>query len=227
MKKSQPPLDTIITLDGPAGTGKGTITRLLAKKLGWHYLDSGALFRILAYTALAQQLDLEDDATLSTLATSLEIIFQDGQIFLSGKEITSDIRTETVGEAASKIAVLPGVRTALAEKQREFYQSPGLVADGRDMGTVIFPNAILKFFLDASIQERAKRRQYQLKKSGITVSLGDILRDLKQRDTRDTTRRISPLIPAPDAIIIDTTTLSVDEVFARIIAFSQKKLGHD
>jgi cytidylate kinase len=234
MMTMQKKTHAIITLDGPAGTGKGTISRLLAKQLGWHYLDSGALFRILAYSALTHQLDLSDEAALSALAHTLNISFEEDKIFLypassnpmdiSGKEITQEIRTETVGNAASSIATLPCIRTLLAHKQRDFYQPPGLIADGRDMGTTIFPHAMLKFFLDASIEERAKRRHTQLKNAGIDASLPEILSDIELRDMRDKTRTASPLVPAPDAILIDTTTLSIDEVFAKVYGITQNLL---
>jgi cytidylate kinase len=216
---------SVITFDGPAGTGKGTISQLLAKKLGWHYLDSGAMFRILAYAAIENNVELDDDNNLAKFAKTLEITFKSGEITLFDKKITKEIRTENIAEAASKLAILPGVRNALADKQRSFYHPPGLIADGRDMGTVIFPNAILKFFLDASAEERAKRRHLQLKNSGADVSLALILKDLHQRDMRDRNRAVSPLKPAEDAFIIDTTALSIDEVFATVIDYARKKIN--
>ncbi len=211
----------VITFDGPSGTGKGTISRQLAKKLGWHYLDSGSLYRILAYSALLKSIDLENEAKLQDLAYSLDAHFTEEEdttcIFLSGENITSAIRTEQCGITASKIAVLPLVRHALLEKQRAFRQWPGLVTDGRDMGTVIFPDANLKFFLQATSDERAKRRFNQLKKQGVHASLAEILRDLIQRDARDQERNTAPLKPADDALVIDTTHLDVEQVLSQVM----------
>lgn len=213
MSISLPP---VITIDGPSGTGKGTICRLVAKNLKWHCFDSGAIYRILAYAAMTADIDLQDESKLQPLAESLEVQFQEKgdytQILFGSEDITAAIRTEQCGIAASKIAALPQVRQALLKRQRAFRQWPGLVTDGRDMGTVIFPDASIKFFLNASPEERAKRRFNQLKKQGTHANLAEIFRDLLQRDVRDQERNAAPLVPASDAVLIDTTNLTVAEV---------------
>lgn len=221
MKNSIP----VITLDGPVGSGKGTISQLLASKLRWHYLESGALYRILAYSANKHQINLEDETALAQLAASLEVQFiaktvnSSGQIIFEGEEVSDLIHQETIGTMASKVSAYPVVRQALLERQRAFLQLPGLVTDGRDMGTVIFPGAFLKFYLIASIQERAKRRRLQLLEQGIDVKLTDLEREIAARDERDENRPISPLKPASDAIIIDTTPLSIDGVFNLVLSY--------
>ncbi|HVV68418.1 MAG TPA: (d)CMP kinase [Gammaproteobacteria bacterium] len=214
-------LPPVIAIDGPGGTGKGTVGELIAKKLGWHYLDSGALYRLLAYAALERRIDLSSEQQLQDLAhhLSIEFIETNGaiKILLSGQDVTFAIRSESCGNAASRIAALSAVRTALLDRQRMFRRWPGLVTDGRDMGTVVFPDAQLKIFLQASLEERAKRRFAQLKSQEVHVSLDAILQDLVQRDTRDKQRGVAPLIPALDAILIDTTELTVEQVFERIL----------
>ena len=213
----------IITVDGPSGTGKGTLCMSLARRLGWKLLDSGALYRILAYTAMNQGIPLEpeQEQELTDLAVSLDVRFIDGdpgiRIFLNGNEdISESIRTETCGSAASKAAAMHGVRQALLERQRAFRKSPGLIADGRDMGTVVFPDAQLKVYLTASPEERAKRRYKQLKEQGISVNLARLSVEIRERDARDQGRTLSPLKPAPDAIVIDTTRLDADAVYGRV-----------
>lgn len=214
-------LPPVITIDGPSGTGKGTVSKLIAKTLGWHYLDSGAIYRMLAYAALQKNIATDDESQLQHLASNLDLQFLEVQgrnhLFLDGIDITKNIRSELCGNIASKISVIPSVRQALLDKQRAFRQFPGLVADGRDMGTVIFPDAQCKFFLFAHTKERAVRRHNQLKKAGIHASLDAVFCDLEQRDLRDSQRKAAPLKPAMDAIIIDTTTLSVRKVYGQVM----------
>lgn len=208
----------VITVDGPSGSGKGTLSRALARTLGWHFLDSGALYRLLAFAALKQHVALDNAADLSHLATHLKVVFAAEDplsIFLDGEEVTAGIRTEACGGAASQIAAIPEVRVALLERQRSFKMMPGLVADGRDMGTVVFPEANMKIFLEASAQIRAKRRQLELKARGLDVSLDDLFIEISERDARDRSRAVSPLVPAKDAILIDSTNLSIEAVYAK------------
>lgn len=209
----------VITVDGPSGSGKGTLSRRISEYLQWHFLDSGALYRVLAYGAIKHEIALEDKVQLSALAEQLDVLFShlSGEIVFEGENITSKIRTEKCGGIASIVAAIPEVRTALLARQRAFRQLPGLVADGRDMGTVVFPDAFLKIFLDASANERAKRRQLQLKEQGIDVSLEDLLIEIAKRDERDRQRPVAPLAPAKDALILDTTVLSIEEVFAAVL----------
>jgi len=211
----------VITVDGPSGTGKGTLCIFLAHWLGWHFLDSGALYRILAYTAQKRCISLENEPKLADLAGTLDVRFVHVNhailVILNGSEdITEQIRTEECGNAASKVAPIPGVREALLERQRAFRRPPGLIADGRDMGTVVFPDAQLKVFLTASPDERAKRRYKQLKEQGISVNLARLSVEIRERDARDLGRALSPLKPAPDAIVIDSTKLDAGEVNGRI-----------
>lgn len=213
----------IITIDGPSGSGKGTISRLIAGRLAWHLLDSGALYRLVALAARRQGVSLEDEAALANLAAGLDFRFESGpegaetQVLLGGEDVTQAIRSEQCGNDASAIAVLPGVRRALLEKQRHFSVPPGLVADGRDMGTVVFPHADLKIFLTASCRERAERRHKQLKEKGVDVSLANLLEDIARRDERDHSRDTAPMKPAPDAVVIDTTGIGIEEVVSRIV----------
>lgn len=213
----------VITVDGPSGSGKGTICRLLSQKLGWNLLDSGALYRLTALAARHHGVDLDDVEALQVLAAHLDVRFvatsaeTDVQIFLEGEEVTKAIRAEDVGLDASKVAAIQPVRTALLSRQRDFAQAPGLIADGRDMGTVVFPDATLKIYLDASAQERAQRRYKQLIDKGLGASLDNILQDLRARDDRDMNRSASPLKPAEDAIRLDSTSMTIDEVLTAVL----------
>lgn len=218
MNKQQVP---VITLDGPSGTGKGTLCHRLADHLGWHFLDSGALYRILAFAARKQEIALSEVDQLVSLAHGLTLRFgvgnESGLVYIDGHDISHEIRTEQCGQDASKAAAIPAVREALLARQRAFAVSPGLVTDGRDMGSVVFPDAILKIFLYASPEERATRRYLQLKKIGNDVSLAQVIDELAERDARDTTRTHSPLKPADDAILVDTTGLTIDQVFDKVL----------
>jgi cytidylate kinase len=215
----------ILAIDGPSGSGKGTITRLVADKLGWHVLDSGALYRVLALYAIQHNCALDHSEQLEKLAHQLPVEFKHGKVMLSGNDVTAAIRSEDCSVAASKVAVIPTVRTALISRQRAFAQLPGLVADGRDMGTVVFPQAFLKIYLDASEEERAKRRYSQLKDSGYNVNLQDLVVELVQRDERDKSRAVAPLKPAADAVIIDTSKMSISEVLDVVIAEARQRLN--
>ena len=221
---------SVIAVDGPSGTGKGTICSHLASWLGWHLLDSGALYRILAVAAEKYQLELNNESAIADIAGSLDVVFQQPQpgkditVIFEGDDITQKIRTEECGNSASQIAVLPQVRSALLDRQRQFQQAPGLVADGRDMGTVVFSDAPLKIYLIASAEERAKRRYKQLKQKGFNVNLPRLAAEIAERDTRDSQRTISPLKPADDAIVVDTTTLDIFEVIKKIENLVQETL---
>lgn len=212
----------VIAVDGPGGSGKGTITTRLAAHLGWHFLDSGALYRLTALAALKSQVSLDDEAALGELAAGLDICFElDGEnvrALLDQQDVSDAIRLEDAGANASKIAALPAVRAALKGRQRRFRQMPGLVADGRDMGTVIFPDAQLKIFLTASAEIRAERRYKQLKDKGESVNLTRLFREIKARDLRDQSRSIAPLRPAEDAVIIDSSHMSIEEVFSKVVS---------
>jgi cytidylate kinase len=211
----------VVAVDGPSGSGKGTISRRLAARLGWHYLDSGALYRLVALAALRQGVDLGDGERLAAVAAGLDVRFAPAgeaeRVYLGNVDVAEELRTEQAGEAASRVAALPAVRAALLQRQRDFARWPGLVADGRDMGSVVFPDAPLKVFLTASAEERAMRRHKQLKEKGIDVSLPDLSWDIAQRDARDATRVVAPLKPAPEAHVIDSTSLTPEEVVARIL----------
>lgn len=216
----------VVTVDGPSGVGKGTLSRALARTLGWHWLDSGALYRLTALAALDAGAALDDAAAVAALAAELDVRFEPGaeedQVWLAGLEVTRELRTETCGDAASRVAALPAVREALLQRQRDFRRPPGLVADGRDMGTVVFPDAKVKIFLTASPQERAKRRYKQLREKGINASLAALVNDIAERDRRDAQRAVSPLVPAPDAITLDTTGLGIAEVRERALALVRR-----
>lgn len=207
----------VIAIDGPSGSGKGTVCALLAKQLGWNLLDSGALYRLLAFAAGNHGIDLTNEEALKQLAAHLDVQFIDKRIVLEGEEVTDAIRNEQVGAGASMVASLPAVREALLQRQRAFQEAPGLVADGRDMGTVVFPGAPLKVFLTASAEERARRRYLQLKAKGDDVNLASLLDEIRARDERDTQRTVAPLKPAADAILLDSTELSIEQVLERIL----------
>ncbi|WP_373388720.1 (d)CMP kinase [Pseudomonas alcaligenes] len=208
----------VITIDGPSGSGKGTVAGLLAAKLGWKLLDSGALYRLLAFAAGNHGIDLTNEEALKTLAAHLDVQFIDKRIILEGEEVTDAIRNEQVGAGASMVASLPAVREALLQRQRAFREAPGLVADGRDMGTVVFPDAPLKIYLTASAEERARRRYLQLKGKVEGVSLTSLLDEIRARDERDMQRAVAPLKPAADAIQLDSTELSIEQVLERILS---------
>lgn len=213
----------VITIDGPSGSGKGTIAGLLARKLNWNLLDSGALYRLLAFSARNHGVDWTNEEGLKALAAHLDVQFiaaepgQNQRIILEGEEVTQSIRNEEIGAGASQVAALPAVREALLVRQQAFCELPGLVADGRDMGTVVFPDAPLKIFLTASAEERARRRYLQLKGQGNDASLASLLDDIRARDERDTQRSVAPLKAAADAIKLDSTELTIDQVMERIL----------
>ena len=214
----------VITIDGPSGSGKGTVAGLLASTLQWHLLDSGALYRVLALAAEKHHIALDDEPALEALAAGLDVLFvldsdsNSQHILLEADDVTDKIRTETVGAHASQIAALPAVREGLLRRQQDFRQAPGLIADGRDMGTVVFADAPLKVFLTANAEERARRRYLQLKDKGETVTLTSLLEEIRARDERDTNRVIAPLKPAEDAIILDSTTMTIEQVLERILS---------
>lgn len=211
----------IVTIDGPSGSGKGTLSQMLAKKLGFHLLDSGALYRLVALAAMNQQIDLADPAAVAQVATDLDVHFdtqtERTRILLAGEDVTDAIRREQVGMNASVVAAYPPVRAALLTRQQNFAEAPGLIADGRDMGTMVFPTAPVKVFLTASAEARAERRCKQLQASGQTVDIDVLIKDIRERDERDTKRSVSPLKPAADAVCIDSTTLTIADVFERIM----------
>ena len=219
----------VLTIDGPSGAGKGSIAQLVSRKLGWNLLDSGALYRLTALSAQKQGISFEDEEALVKIAEKLNVTFKPSgfgepvQVILDGEDVTRDLRLESTGNNASKIAPLAGVRAALLQRQRDFAVPPGLVADGRDMGTVVFPNAKYKIFLSASAQARAERRFKQLKDKGEDVKIAPLLREIEERDERDMGRKNSPLKPAEDALLIDSTDFSIDEVMEKVIKFIESR----
>ena len=220
---------SIVTIDGPSGSGKGTIARAVARHAGWHLLDSGALYRLVALAGVLADLKPDDREGHARLASAMDVVFgidPQGEelVTLNGRDVTSDIRSETAGQGASRVAAWPNVRMALLDRQRAFAAPPGLVADGRDMGTVVFPAASLKVYLTASAEERALRRYKQLKDKDPSVSLSALSREITERDLRDSTRAVAPLKPAPDARVIDSTGLTIDEVVGRVVELGAGRL---
>ncbi|ACL72626.1 (d)CMP kinase [Thioalkalivibrio sulfidiphilus] len=218
----------VITIDGPSGSGKGTLSRLVAERLGWHWLDSGALYRLVALAALRRGMALDDVAAVAELARNLDVRFEvDGQgapvIVLDGAPVGGELRTEQAGNAASRVAALQPVRDALLDRQRAFRQAPGLVADGRDMGTVVFSDAPLKVFLTASCEERARRRYKQLKEQGLSANLHALSEELAERDRRDAERSVAPLKPADDAVVLDSTHLDIESVLEQVLRLAEER----
>ncbi|QZN94169.1 (d)CMP kinase [Symbiopectobacterium purcellii] len=219
----------VITVDGPSGAGKGTLCKALAEALQWNLLDSGAIYRVLALAALHHQVDIGSEEALVPLASHLDVRFvaEDGQlkVILEGEDVSNEIRNETVGNTASQAAAFPSVREALLRRQRAFRDAPGLVADGRDMGTVVFPDAPVKIFLDASVEERAQRRMLQLQEKGFNVNFERLLSEIKERDARDRNRSVAPLVPAADALVLDSTDMSIDDVIAKSLTYAREILA--
>jgi cytidylate kinase len=207
----------VIAIDGPSASGKGTVAARVAEALGFHYLDSGALYRLAALASREAGADLGDEAALAALARSMPVEFRAGSTWLSGRDVTQVLRSEEVGAAASRVAACPAVRAALLERQRGFRRLPGLVADGRDMGSIVFPDASLKVFLTADVATRADRRYKQLKEKGMYAKMPDVVEELRQRDERDSTRPVAPLKHYPDAVFLDTTGISADAAVQRIL----------
>lgn len=219
----------VVTVDGPSGAGKGTLCMLLAKKLGFHLLDSGAIYRVLALAAIHHGVDLESEDALVPLATHLDVQFiAEGdlvKVILEGEDVSGELRKEETGMAASKVAALPRVREALLRRQRAFAEGQGLVADGRDMGTVVFPQAEVKIFLDASAEERANRRLKQLQGKGLDVKFDDLLSEIQERDDRDRNRPVAPLRPAEDALVLDSTSMNIEQVVEKALHYIESKLA--
>ena len=221
---SQPSIP-VIAIDGPTASGKGTVAQRVAESLGFHYLDSGSLYRLTALAALRLGVDLADAPDLARVAPNLQIAFLGGKTLLDGRDVGDEIRTESASQNASRVAALPSVRNALLNLQRQFRLAPGLVADGRDMGSVVFPDASLKVYLTASAEARAERRTKQLKEKGMSAIMDDVVKELRARDERDMNRLVAPLKQYPDAYLIDTTEISADVAVQKILSLAQKSIG--
>ncbi|EET7730662.1 (d)CMP kinase [Escherichia coli] len=219
----------VITIDGPSGAGKGTLCKAMAEALQWHLLDSGAIYRVLALAALHHHVDVTSEDALVPLASHLDVRFVSTngnlEVILEGEDVSGEIRTQEVANAASQVAAFPRVREALLRRQRAFRELPGLIADGRDMGTVVFPDAPVKIFLDASSEERAHRRMLQLQEKGFSVNFERLLAEIKERDDRDRNRAVAPLVPAADALVLDSTTLSIEQVIEKALQYARQKLA--
>lgn len=213
----------VIAIDGPSASGKGTVAERVAAALGFRYLDSGALYRLATLQALRRQVSLDDPEALARAAREMEILFRDGRLWLDGEDVTQSVRTEAVSAATSRVAASPAVRQALLERQRRFREAPGLVADGRDMGSVVFPEADLKVFLTADVATRAERRHKQLMEKGMYAKMPDVVEELRQRDTRDSTRPVAPLKHYPDALFLDTTRLTIDQAVEQVLAWYRQR----
>ena len=215
----------VIAIDGPTASGKGTVAQQVAEKLGFHYLDSGSLYRLTALAALREGIEIGDGLAVARIATTMKIAFREGKTLLEGVDVGDDIRTESASQNASRVAALPPVRAALLELQRAFRAAPGLVADGRDMGSVVFPDAVVKVYLTASAEARAERRTKQLKEKGMSAIMSDVVKELRARDERDTSRPVAPLKHYPDAYLLDTTGISADLAVQKILVWAQESVG--
>lgn len=215
----------VIAIDGPSASGKGTVAAQVAQRLGWHCLDSGSLYRVVAVAAQRDGIALDDEPSLSALAAGLPAAFEAGRVLLGTEDVTDAIRSEAASSGASRVAVLPGVRAGLLARQRAYRQPPGLVAEGRDMGSVVFPDAPLKIFLTASVESRAERRYKQLKVKGLPATLASLLQDLHDRDARDSGRAVAPLQKCADALLLDTTDMTIDESVERVVKWAAERFG--
>ena len=219
------PAIPVVAIDGPTASGKGTVAQAVAEKLGFHYLDSGSLYRLAALAASQLGIDLADAVAVARVAANLHVAFHDGKTWLDGVDVGDEIRTESASQNASRVAALPAVREALLTLQRNFRAAPGLVADGRDMGSVVFPDAVLKVYLTASAEARAERRTKQLKEKGISAIMDDVVKELRTRDDRDSNRPVAPLKHYPDAYLLDTTEISAVDAVQKILNWAQKALA--